>query len=385
MAFNAGGCTPEVVAVLSVSRGLWLKSTFLACIAYGIVLTLAFMCSHLILRDVYARFRAHPSSGLSEGVNFVRRVRRAMPRRMGVLLVYVLMMTALSTVTAVAWMEVADKVLVRTGCWDGVTTARTPVVLNRMGNYAWVFANWGADGILVWRCWVIYSRCSRSPVWAALALPVGLYMTVIGLGIVFMVPGGRGQASQRVLEMVYLSLTLALNIIVTGMISIRLLVYRYRITRTIGKADGLQYASVVAMLVESAALVVVFNAFFVATIGRGSFVYYIAFAGNVQSQTLAPLLIIFRVLQGKAWTGPETPPESGVSRPRFASAATASAFDPQTPREGSMKGFSAMDAQLRVDLAGGRTNRKLEGDEHTRSSGDVSLELKRLPRNAAFQ
>ncbi|KAF6742028.1 hypothetical protein DFP72DRAFT_217776 [Ephemerocybe angulata] len=383
MAFNSGGCTPDVVAVLSVKHRRWLQSAFLACVAYGIVLTLACMCSYLILYDVYARFRGlNPGSGSSEGANFVRRVRRAVTRRMGVLLVYVLGMTALSTVTVVSWMDVADKVLVRTGCWDGVTTARTPVVLDKVGNFAWVFANWGADGILVWRCWVIYSRCSRFPVWAALALPIALYLSVIGLGIVFMVPGGRGMTSQRVLEMVYSSLTLVLNIIVTGMISIRLLVYRWKITRTIGKSEGVQYASVVAMLVESAALVVVFNAFFVATIGRGSLVSYIAFAGNVQSQTLAPLLIIFRVLQGKAWTGPETPPERSVS-PRFASAAS-SVFD-QPPREGySMKGFSAMEAQLRVDLAGDRTNCKPEGVEHERGSVDVSLELKRLSRNIPF-
>ena len=91
-------------------------------------------------------------------------------------------------------------------------------------------------------------------------------------------------ARGRTYEVAYSCLTLALNIVVTAMISLRLLYYRYRMRRIVGEVEGSKYAGVVEMLVESAALVVVFNAFFVATVRSDSLVHYIAFAGNAQAQ-----------------------------------------------------------------------------------------------------
>lgn len=105
-----------------------------------------------------------------------------------------------------------------------------------------------------------------------------------GMGLFFMGAGSRIRSRERVYEMVYSCLTLALNIVVTGMISIRLLFYRYRLRRIVGEVEGSKYAGVVAMLVESAAMVVVFNAFFVATIRSNSLIHYIAFAGSAQIQ-----------------------------------------------------------------------------------------------------
>ena len=104
------------------------------------------------------------------------------------------------------------------------------------------------------------------------------------MGLFFM--GGKAiiLARAHTYELAYSCLTLALNIVVTGMISLRLLFYRYRMRRITGEVEGSKYVGVVSMLVESAVLVVVFNAFFVATVGSDSLVYYIAFAGNAQAQ-----------------------------------------------------------------------------------------------------
>ena len=60
---------------------------------------------------------------------------------------------------------------------------------------------------------------------------------------------------------------------------------RWKLSSVLGcKAHGLEYTGVVAMLIESAALVVIFNAFFVATIRAENFIHYVAFAGSVQVQ-----------------------------------------------------------------------------------------------------
>lgn len=98
-----------------------------------------------------------------------------------------------------------------------------------------------------------------------------------------MVPN-RPSASTRVFEVIYSCLTLALNIVVTCLISFRLLFFRQKVKTALGETQNTQYIGIVAMLVESAALVVIFNAFFVATMSTQSLFRYIAFAGNVQSQ-----------------------------------------------------------------------------------------------------
>ena len=146
---NSTSCTPDVVAAISFRQDRWLQATFLACIAYGIVLTLFSMCLYLVLREIYASMqdRLAPKCWLP-------RFAWACPRHTFILLVFLLAMTACSTMFTVSTMKVTRKVLVYTGCWDGVTTGRIPIRLDVLGNYAYVFANWGADGLLV--------RCSLS-------------------------------------------------------------------------------------------------------------------------------------------------------------------------------------------------------------------------------
>lgn len=143
---STSSCTPDVVAAISFRRDRWLQATFLACIAYGIVLTLFSMCLYLILRGIYANMQDR----LSPRYLF-RRFAWACPRHTFILLVFVLAMTTYSTMIVVSTMKVTRKALVYTGCWDGVTTGKTPIRLDAMGNFAFVLANWGADGLLV-RC-----------------------------------------------------------------------------------------------------------------------------------------------------------------------------------------------------------------------------------------
>jgi hypothetical protein len=60
----------------------------------------------------------------------------------------------------------------------------------------------------------------------------------------------------------YYTMSLALNIIVTIMIVFRLLFYRHRITRVMGSTHGSQYTSLVAMIIESAAIYSSFSILF---------------------------------------------------------------------------------------------------------------------------
>ncbi|KAF9000098.1 hypothetical protein BDQ17DRAFT_1360106 [Cyathus striatus] len=184
--------------------------------------------------------------------------------------------------------------------------------LGRLGDVCYVIANWGADALLIWRCMVIY-KGSRIPRWTISLLPSLLFLASIGTGILFLCfPDGTGNilnvrhsGDPENVQSIHACVTLSLNILVTFMIVSRLLLYRHRIVRVLGKKHGTPYTGVIAMIVESQVIVVIFGLVLVAELfeeggeGEGTLLAYQIAA---QVQIFAPLLIIFRVAQGKAWS-----------------------------------------------------------------------------------
>jgi len=83
----------------------------------------------------------------------------------------------------------------------------------------------------------------------------------------------------------YLSLSLALNIILTITIVLRLLTFRYRVVSVLGPKYGTQYTSIAAMIIESAALYSAVSITFLVLFG----------VGNAVSQVFLQSLIQFQV------------------------------------------------------------------------------------------
>lgn len=79
-------------------------------------------------------------------------------------------------------------------------------------------------------------------------------------------------------------LTISLNLLGTGIIVTRLLMHRYRIVRILGTKQGACYTNVAAILMESAALVVVFGFFFAVTFITGGPLFNLAseIIGHIQ-------------------------------------------------------------------------------------------------------
>ncbi|KAJ3567409.1 hypothetical protein NP233_g6390 [Leucocoprinus birnbaumii] len=93
----------------------------------------------------------------------------------------------------------------------------------------------------------------------------------------------------------YWAVSISLNVIITACISLKLLYLR-----KISLGLGAEYVSVTAMLVESAALYTSNGLIFVISYAFSSPIQHIALPLLGQMQTIAPLLIILRVLQGRA-------------------------------------------------------------------------------------
>ncbi|TFK35715.1 hypothetical protein BDQ12DRAFT_611226 [Crucibulum laeve] len=102
--------------------------------------------------------------------------------------------------------------------------------------------------------------------------------------------------------MVYGIVTLSINVSITMMIVTRLFIHRRHLSRLLGSPNASPYTAIITILVESAALVVLCDIFFLISFALNSWTGNIGFQIWIQIQTIGPLLIIFRVGQGSAWS-----------------------------------------------------------------------------------
>ncbi|KAJ7583268.1 hypothetical protein C8J56DRAFT_741271, partial [Mycena floridula] len=273
------------------SEHTWLQGALLACVAYGMEVILYAMSLHLL-------WLARRDS--NKGRNMA-------------LMAYITVMFILGTLYIAGLLEFTQESFI-----DGRNIPGGPnayenemysIPIDMLGNVTMVMLTWMCDIINVWRCSVIY-KGSRVPQYAVLALPILMYLASIVLGILWLKQVGTVSLSPWDTPGVnftipYYTMSLALNILVTILICVRLLLYRARINRAMGKNMGSQYTSLAAMIVESAAIYSTF-----------SLLFLIPFALNRTTslalsqlflQALSPvqvtstLLIIFRVAQGKGW------------------------------------------------------------------------------------
>jgi hypothetical protein len=144
----------------------------------------------------------------------------------------------------------------------------------------------------------------------------------------------RSQISVN-LAIPYWSISIALNLGITACIAARLLYMRYQ-TRQVIDGSGAEYVSVTAMLVESAALYSTNGLLFLITYAINSPAQnlFLPILGQTQvcasnrmmhnkglfaTQSISPLLIILRVLHGRAWSSASlTRFEHGTTDVRFA-------------------------------------------------------------------
>lgn len=169
-----------------------------------------------------------------------------------------------------------------------------------------------------------WEKSVRTRLWpgkivAELARPVVSFWLMIGLSMEGKVL--RAGISVQLFTS-YFSLSIALNILLTLAIVTKLLIVRRRIKHHAADSERLaQYVTVSAMMVESAALYAVCGILFLVpwglkntveqlvlpTLGQAEVRFVSAYFLNCSfltrsMQSLAPLLIIVRVAQGRAWS-----------------------------------------------------------------------------------
>ncbi|KAH6885105.1 hypothetical protein BKA70DRAFT_129217 [Coprinopsis sp. MPI-PUGE-AT-0042] len=178
------------------------------------------------------------------------------------------------------------------------------------------FANWVGDGMLVWRCYHVWHEhrwVAIIPgsifIGSCIASTIALTYRALWLADPSRGPQLYGQALQA-----WIFLSTAVNIIVTGLISIRLLGIRKQLSTVLSPQDLQIYLGIIAILVESALPLSLAGIAFAAvstpsssgakTVARTT-VLLCWFSLNA----LSPQMIIFRVLTGRSWV---TNPTSDV-------------------------------------------------------------------------
>ncbi|KAJ7430357.1 hypothetical protein B0H11DRAFT_2374447 [Mycena galericulata] len=187
---------------------------------------------------------------------------------------------------------------------NAFTVADYATTLNMVGFTAYTIMSWMADGLVLWRFTMIWNY----NYWLT-AFPGLMFLGSIGSSITFIISIIQSEdtfwATRSIqLGIAYWSLSIALNIILTLAITTRIWLVRRRLRNalSLGAQNSGQYVSIVAMLIESAALYAVWSTVFLICYARNTPFQNILLPPLGQVQGIAPALILFRVAQGRAWS-----------------------------------------------------------------------------------
>ncbi|KZV85290.1 hypothetical protein EXIGLDRAFT_623232 [Exidia glandulosa HHB12029] len=168
---------------------------------------------------------------------------------------------------------------------------------------------WLQDGLILYRFWFIFGGRFQ-----AVLIPVLLFLGTIAVSIALMIVitgTSYFHGISATLVITYYALSVALNLLATVAITVKLWISRRRL-RFVSSSVSRTYMSVSAILIESAALYTLCGMVFLIPFGMGDPFQNVILPTLAQMESIAPLLIIMRVAQGQAWT-PDTTTDFAVS------------------------------------------------------------------------
>ncbi|RDB29450.1 hypothetical protein Hypma_016081 [Hypsizygus marmoreus] len=163
-----------------------------------------------------------------------------------------------------------------------------------------------ADLLVLWRCWVIWSAIGKYGAYLAIAFPSLMLLASFVMGVLWTL-----QSSQPGLSLFsalpvaygtsYYAISLGVNIILTALITVRLLFYRRTIMASLPEDHAREYVSLATIVVESASLYSVFALIFLITYAVNNPINSVFLTVASSAQQIANYMIIIRLAQGRAW------------------------------------------------------------------------------------
>ncbi|KAL0059241.1 hypothetical protein AAF712_014019 [Marasmius tenuissimus] len=170
-----------------------------------------------------------------------------------------------------------------------------------LANTVYIVSNWLADGLLIYRCFVIWNRRK-----AILVFPMIMFGGSISMGVITLYksssPGSNLWSEITVdFALPYFTISVALNVLLTLIICFRLL-WHSRLYNLAASPSKGSYRRIVAMLVESCALYALFSVLFIGTYASGNYMSNFFLPVLSQVQIISPFLIIMRVAHRRSVT-----------------------------------------------------------------------------------
>ncbi|KAF9224916.1 hypothetical protein BS17DRAFT_879697 [Gyrodon lividus] len=282
------------------AEGTWLHGAIVTGILYGVVVVLYIMCA----RSLWDRIR-------TSAVDYKKNV---------FFFCYVNFIFALGTIYVAFNNQITQLGFVNNRDYPGGPSAFEENTSSPPLNTAFVLSNWCADSLMIWRCIVVY----RDTKFHALIAAFGFLMFIASVGTyppspIQLTPYNFPTGSLWVIIVSrpvqsasgwmsfsflfpYISVSLAINILISILTVTRLLYHRARISRVLGPGHGMIYATGAAMIVESASVYSICSLLYLIPYGARSQLANSFMQILGEAQIIAPLLIIYRVSEGKAWT-----------------------------------------------------------------------------------
>jgi len=261
--------------------------TIISAVAYGIVVVLSGNCFLLLQRN--------------RGI-YSNRMRLF-------LLIYVLVMFLFSTSSMIQSICTITLFIFRGGVGSPILTGYSaPVMLP--------LTIWGADGFMIWRCFVLYQDITRVPRILVIILLSLLSIISLGFGIMMFRSFGANLVGLTMV-LVPISFSTLVNIILALLIVLRLIHHQRYIRKVLGADHGSPYSKVIAICVESSALIVIFSGVYTALVFQQANGSSIPFLLLPHICVISPLLIVYRVAKGRAMTTTLQPSEAVTAQIRF--------------------------------------------------------------------
>ncbi|KAI0649022.1 hypothetical protein C8Q79DRAFT_1007597 [Trametes meyenii] len=270
---------------------LWLERSnlvgaVLGGVAYGVHVAVAANCLYVI-----TPWRRRPSG------------KQPSSMRSTFLVAYVCVLFIMGTINLACNTKLAQLMFIDNRAYPGGPNAwffaNYSLSVNTAGNGSYIIANFFADGLLLWRTYVVWNS-----IWIA-AFPSVVYLGSTAMSIMTLFQSSRPDASLWTTTTVqfslpYFSISIGLNVMLTLLLVVRLLYMSYTARHTISEDHGRTYNSIAAMLLESATPYAVAGLIFIITYARNSNVQNLVLPVLSQIMCISPEIIILRVAIGRA-------------------------------------------------------------------------------------
>ncbi|KAJ3838026.1 hypothetical protein F5878DRAFT_584075 [Lentinula raphanica] len=169
---------------------------------------------------------------------------------------------------------------------------------NRLASDSQGIMVWIMNALLLYRCFVTWNYAR----WVIFLMST-VYLTIVGVSMSVMILAQRQAIFSRLnIQLSFLALSCAYNILYTVLVAAKLFTVQRRVKNALLSEYAQVYTSIIALIVESAALYFIFDLLFLISFAIHSNTENLILLENCLIQGIAQLLIIIQVAQSRQHT-----------------------------------------------------------------------------------